>query len=132
MPEKYGVFDIETRRSAQDVGGWHRADKMGISVAVLYDGKQDKFFSFEEHEIDKLLEHLLDGSPPKVHFIFISRNRLEIRGTTIRNGSQIAYLSTTDLALGNQDIEALYTTVLNKEISRHDAIDELQYQCIEQ
>jgi DEAD/DEAH box helicase domain-containing protein len=60
LPEKYGVFDIETRRSAQDVGGWHQADKMGISVAVLYDGKQDKFFSFEEHEIDKLLEHLFN------------------------------------------------------------------------
>jgi DEAD/DEAH box helicase domain-containing protein len=58
LPEKYGVFDVETRRSAQDVGGWHKADRMGISVAVLYDGKEDKFFSFEEHEIDKLVEHL--------------------------------------------------------------------------
>jgi DEAD/DEAH box helicase domain-containing protein len=58
LPEKYGVFDIETRRSAQDVGGWHRAERMGISVAVLYDGREDRFFSFEEHETDKLLEHL--------------------------------------------------------------------------
>jgi len=58
LPEKYGVFDVETRRSAQDVGGWHKADRMGISVAVLYDGKEDKFLSFEEHEVDKLIEHL--------------------------------------------------------------------------
>ncbi len=58
FPEKYGVFDIETRRSAHDVGGWHRADRMGISVAVLYDGKEDKYFSFEEHEVERLLEHL--------------------------------------------------------------------------
>lgn len=58
LPERYGVFDIETRRSAQDVGGWHRADRMGISVAVLYDGKEDSYFSYEEHETDRLLEHL--------------------------------------------------------------------------
>lgn len=71
---------------------------------------------------NKLLEHLLDTSPPRVHFLFISRQPLEIKGTTIRNGSQIAYLSTADLALSNQDVEALYTTVLNKVISRQDAI----------
>lgn len=58
LPERYGVFDVETKRSAQEVGGWHRAERMGISVAVLYDGREDKYFSFEEHEINKFLEHL--------------------------------------------------------------------------
>lgn len=72
---------------------------------------------------NKLLEHLLDTSPPRVHFIFISRQPLTIKGTTIRNGSHIAYLSTADLALGSQDIEALYSHVLHKEISRQDAIN---------
>jgi len=58
LPDSYGIFDVETKRSAQDVGGWYRAERMGISVAVLYDSREDKFFSFEEHEIDKLIEHL--------------------------------------------------------------------------
>ncbi len=58
LPEKYGVFDVETRRSAHEVGGWHRADRMGVSVAVLYDAKSDKFFSFQEHEIDRLIDRL--------------------------------------------------------------------------
>lgn len=58
LPKKYGVFDVETRRSAQEVGGWHRAERMGLSVAVLYDGNEERFISFEEHEIDKLLDHL--------------------------------------------------------------------------
>ncbi|MDH3329558.1 MAG: DUF1998 domain-containing protein, partial [Desulfobulbaceae bacterium] len=58
LPEKYGVFDVETRRSAQEVGGWHRADRMGISVAVLYDAGTDTFFSFREDEIDRLIDHL--------------------------------------------------------------------------
>ncbi len=91
--------------------------------------KDDIYLVFDDlHRIEfgaltnKLLEHLLDTSPPRVHFIFISRQPLEIKGTTIRNGSQIAYLSTADLALGSRDIEVLYTNVLHKEISRQDAI----------
>lgn len=58
LPARYGVFDVETRRSAQEVGGWHRAARMGISVAVLYDGRLDEFFTFEEHETGQLIEHL--------------------------------------------------------------------------
>lgn len=57
-PVRYGVFDVETRRSAHEVGGWHRADRMGISVAVLYDGERDEFFSFEEHQTEQLIDHL--------------------------------------------------------------------------
>lgn len=54
----FGVLDIETRRSAQEVGGWHRADLMGISCAVLYDSKKDTFFEFLEDEVPLLIEHL--------------------------------------------------------------------------
>ena len=68
-----------------------------------------------------LLEHLVDTSPPKVHFIFISRHPLEIKGKTIRNGANIVYLNTADLALNNQEIETLYHTVLKREISRQEA-----------
>ncbi len=69
-----------------------------------------------------LLEHLLDTSPPRVHFLFISRHPLEIKGKTIRNGSLINYLNTADLALDNQEIEHLYKDVLRKDISKQDAI----------
>ncbi len=58
LPKSYGVFDVETRRSAQEVGGWHRAEKMGISVAVLYDGAKDKYFYYEENNINQLINHL--------------------------------------------------------------------------
>jgi DEAD/DEAH box helicase domain-containing protein len=30
----YGVLDLETQRSAQEVGGWHRADLMKVSCGV--------------------------------------------------------------------------------------------------
>jgi len=58
LPEKYGVFDIETRRSAQEVGGWHRAERMGVSVAVLYDAGSDTFSSYREEDIGRLVDRL--------------------------------------------------------------------------
>ena len=42
------VFDVETRRSADEVGGWNRADRMGVSVAVVWDGKDFRAFRQEE------------------------------------------------------------------------------------
>lgn len=54
----YGVFDVETQRSAQEVGGWHRADRMGISCAVLYDSKKDEFFEFLEDQVPQLIKYL--------------------------------------------------------------------------
>jgi DEAD/DEAH box helicase domain-containing protein len=55
---RYGVFDVETRRSAKEVGGWHRAEKMGISVAVLYVAQENRFYNFEEDAIQQLIDHL--------------------------------------------------------------------------
>ena len=54
----YGVFDLETQRSAAEVGGWHRAHLMKISCAVLYDSKLDRFIDFMENQIDQFIEHL--------------------------------------------------------------------------
>lgn len=54
-PMRYGVFDLETKRSAAEVGGWHRAVRMGMSVAVLYDSGQDVYSTFLEHEVEKLV-----------------------------------------------------------------------------
>ncbi len=71
---------------------------------------------------NNLLEHIIDTSPPKVHFIFVSRHPLELKSKILRNGNQIAYISTTDLAFNNEEIEELCNNVLNKAISRQDAI----------
>ncbi|BCO08688.1 hypothetical protein GF1_10640 [Desulfolithobacter dissulfuricans] len=58
LPERWGVFDVETQLSAQEVGGWHRAHLMRISVAVLYDSRKDRCLHFTEERIDELLDHL--------------------------------------------------------------------------
>lgn len=57
-PLRYGVLDLETQRSAEEVGGWRHADRMGISCAVLYESEGDRFDVFWEDEVDRLLARL--------------------------------------------------------------------------
>ena len=54
----FGVFDLETQRSAEEVGGWHHAERMGISCAVLYISDEDRYIEFLEAQIDALIERL--------------------------------------------------------------------------
>jgi len=51
-------FDLETRKSAQDVGGWHNTHLMRVSVAVIFDSLENRFFTFTEDQVDDLLTHL--------------------------------------------------------------------------
>ena len=57
-PRHYVVFDVETRRSAAEVGGWHKAGQMGVSVTVLYDSLTDDYFSYSQDELPALFERL--------------------------------------------------------------------------
>lgn len=57
-PRHFVVFDVETRRSAAEVGGWNRAGRMGVSVAVVYDSKADDYFSYRQEELPALFERL--------------------------------------------------------------------------
>lgn len=56
---RYGVLDIETRRSAAEVGGWNRAEKMGVSCAVLYDSQSGEFHDFTQDQVPALCDHLM-------------------------------------------------------------------------
>ncbi|ETR68518.1 MAG: hypothetical protein OMM_04518 [Candidatus Magnetoglobus multicellularis str. Araruama] len=51
----YGVLDIETKRSAQEVGGWQLANKMGISCAVLYNSATKAYETYLDNQIEELL-----------------------------------------------------------------------------
>ncbi|MBW2591629.1 MAG: DEAD/DEAH box helicase [Deltaproteobacteria bacterium] len=55
---RFGVLDIETQLSAQEVGGWHRADRMKVSCAVVFDAKADKFAVFTENRMQALIQCL--------------------------------------------------------------------------
>ncbi len=58
LPKRYGVFDVETQKSAAEVGGWHRADLMRVSVAVVWDAGLNDYLVFREGEVEQLLAHL--------------------------------------------------------------------------
>ena len=52
------VFDLETQRSAADVGGWNKAYLMGMSLGVVWDSHEQRFTTYFENDIDALLAHL--------------------------------------------------------------------------
>ena len=56
--KRLAVFDLETQRSAQEVGGWHRADLMKVSCAVLYDSKEQVYREYLEKDMPQFIEHL--------------------------------------------------------------------------
>jgi DEAD/DEAH box helicase domain-containing protein len=51
-------FDLETQKSASDVGGWQNSHLMRVSVAVVFDSLENRFFSYAEDQVDALLKHL--------------------------------------------------------------------------
>lgn len=60
-PQHYLVLDVETRLSAQDVGGWHMTGLMGVSVAVLYDSRDDSYTAYTQDDVPKLAQALFSG-----------------------------------------------------------------------
>ena len=52
------VFDLETQKLAQDVGGWHNTHLMRLSVGVVFDSLEKRFTAYGEDKIDTLLAHL--------------------------------------------------------------------------
>lgn len=53
------VFDLETQKSASQVGGWHCADKMLMSLGVVYDHRDQSYTTYYEHQVQELVQRLL-------------------------------------------------------------------------
>jgi DEAD/DEAH box helicase domain-containing protein len=62
MNEKRIVyFDLETQKSADEVGGWNNKHLMKIAVVAVYDSLDGKFYTYLEDNVDKLVEKLLSA-----------------------------------------------------------------------
>ena len=61
------VFDVETQRSFDEVGGRNMMDKLGVSVLGTYLYRTDEYRTFEENEL-KDFEELLSSKPLLVGF----------------------------------------------------------------
>ena len=51
-------FDLETQRSAEEVGGWGNISKMGMSVGVTYNTAQREYRIYGEKQVNDLLTEL--------------------------------------------------------------------------
>ncbi len=57
--ERVVVFDLETRRSFDEVGGRSQLHKLGVSVAVAYRYDLDDYLVVTEDELDRLIDVLV-------------------------------------------------------------------------
>jgi DEAD/DEAH box helicase domain-containing protein len=55
------LFDLETQRSAEEVGGWHNAHLMRLALAVVYDAREGRFETYREAGVARLLERLREA-----------------------------------------------------------------------
>lgn len=54
-------FDLETKYSADDVGGWGHIMDMGMAVGVIWDAADGRFHVYLEHQVPALIDHLRQG-----------------------------------------------------------------------
>jgi DEAD/DEAH box helicase domain-containing protein len=51
-------FDLETQRTANDVGGWDKKHEMGMSIGVTYSTADGKYEIFPESRVQDLISRL--------------------------------------------------------------------------
>lgn len=61
MPENYVYFDLETQRSANDVGGWDRKADMKMSVGVTYSSANGSYTIYDEANVPGLIDELVSA-----------------------------------------------------------------------
>jgi len=51
-------FDLETQRSAEEVGGWNNIGRMGMSIGVTYNTARGEYKIYGEKHVDDLIREL--------------------------------------------------------------------------
>ena len=51
-------FDLETQKSADEVGGWDQISRMGMSVGVTYSTARQGYTIYSEHHVHDLVKEL--------------------------------------------------------------------------
>ena len=51
-------FDLETQRSADEVGGWGKISQMGMSIGVTYSTARESYTIYQESEVENLISEL--------------------------------------------------------------------------
>ena len=58
MSQNIVYFDLETKHSADDVGGWSHIEKMGMSIGVTYSTARGDYKIYGEPEVEDLIKEI--------------------------------------------------------------------------
>ena len=58
MAKNIVYFDLETQKSADEVGGWGNISKMGLSIGVIFNTARDEYKIFHEQQVNELITEL--------------------------------------------------------------------------
>ena len=59
LGERTLIFDLETQRGAEEVGGWAHIGRMGLALAIVHDLARESYRTYFETDVDRLLLDLV-------------------------------------------------------------------------
>ena len=90
------VFDLETQRSFEEVGGRDQMRKLGLSVGVVYSFRDDTFVAFRETDVASLIASLTSAE------LVVGYNLLGFDYEVLRGYQELAQPKTLDLMVDLQ------------------------------
>ncbi len=122
-------FDLETIKSAQEVGGWSYLSKMGMACGVCFDSIDNEYKVYEEKDVQALIDHL-QRADLVVGFNHIRFDYPVLSGYTKFNFSKLNsfdILEDVSIRLGHRiKLDALVQATLNEKKSA-DGLQSLQW-----
>lgn len=96
-------FDLETKYSADEVGGWNNIQDMGMSVGVLWDSKDSDYHIYLEDQTHELIEHLKQAEMV-VGFNHVSFDHKVLAGAAYASQDERSRCYTDLIGLNNFDM----------------------------
>ena len=96
-------FDLETKYSADEVGGWGNIEDMGMSVGVIWDNSDKQFHVYIEHQIQEMVDHFYRATQI-VGFNHIGFDYRVVAGAYHSDAHQRSQLYTKLAGLNNFDM----------------------------
>ena len=101
--ERIVYFDLETKYSADEVGGWNHIEDMGMSVGVVWDSHDERFHVYLDHQVPDLEEHCRRADLV-VGFNHVSFDYRVLAGARFADQQQRSQLHTDLAGLNNFDM----------------------------
>ena len=96
-------FDLETKYSSEDVGGWGNIIDMGMSCGVLWDTKTEDFSVYLDTDIEDLIAHMKEAELI-VGFNHIGFDHMVVAGAAHAGKEDRQKLYTELVELNNMDM----------------------------